>query len=730
MRPVVQQVTLSAVAQISSPNPSANPISVNASAPVVDAVRLVAQVSEAAPQGTIALPTPTPVHNHDEDYDPLGAAAAAVGEHEERFDHESFVTGTPWLNEGFVTGTPWQNEGYVTGTPWQNEGYVTGTPWQNEGYVTGTPWQNEGYVTGTPWLNEGFVTGTPWRNEGYLTQLPAHSHDYEPELGAPEEGHDGYVLASTAAGVRSWVAMTGGAAGANQALSNLADVAINASLLGGADGTLDFGSALKRWKDGYFSGSLNIGGTTYLNIAYTAGTAGATSYANPMGSGNRSASIAVTTTGVTGSPATKWVDGIKLNSNNCWTNGGAASGVSWVFDFGAPQIIDEIKYFQQASTQGTYVAMGSHDNSSWVTLSAPTLVNAATNTFALTGNVTGFRYYKIVGVSGTSDAGYYAYEFEFKIVAAGHADATHSDSRGTMFLPSAYSTNFQASALSAGVFSAASYSANIVPSVTTVFNLGSPTYQWKDAYIGGNIYLPASSSTAGQLVVNGTVMFHTYGSLNFFMGPGAGNFTTTGSGQNMGIGRQVLRALTTGFNNWGAGDQVFYSLTTGQGNTAGGKAAAYYLTDAYYCTALGAISMGGAGVQHCLFSTCVGYASGFTGNGDGNTWISYYSGYGATGSFCVGIGPYSGRYETGSYKLFIDCVDRGDEATSRTSALMYGVMSATVANQELHVNAMVFMGTYTTVARPAYKKGGMIFDSDLGKYLIGGAATWEVITSV
>jgi len=51
-----------------------------------------------------------------------------------------------------------------------------------------------------------------------------------------------------------WVALAAApAAGANTALSNLASVAVNTSLLPGADASIDLGSSSKRWRDAYLS---------------------------------------------------------------------------------------------------------------------------------------------------------------------------------------------------------------------------------------------------------------------------------------------------------------------------------------------------------------------------------------------------------------------------------------------------------------------------------------------
>lgn len=37
---------------------------------------------------------------------------------------------------------------------------------------------------------------------------------------------------------------------------------------------------------------------------------------------------------------------------------------------------------------------------------------------------------------------------------------------------------------------------------------------------------------------------------------------------------------------------------------------------------------------------------------------------------------------------------------------------------------------YSTANRPTYKKGLLIYDTTLGKLVVGGAAAWEVVTSV
>ena len=57
-----------------------------------------------------------------------------------------------------------------------------------------------------------------------------------------------------------------GSAGANTALSNLASVAINAALIPGTAGALDFGSTAKPWADLWFAGTSGTPGTNQFKI--------------------------------------------------------------------------------------------------------------------------------------------------------------------------------------------------------------------------------------------------------------------------------------------------------------------------------------------------------------------------------------------------------------------------------------------------------------------------------
>lgn len=96
----------------------------------------------------------------------------------------------------------------------------------------------------------------------------------------------------------------------------------------------------------------------------------------------------------------------------------------------------------------------------------------------------------------------------------------------------------------------------------------------------GNLILPATTSTIGQVLVAGNNAIHMYGTDNIFLGPSAGNFTlTTGSSiQNVGFGTSSLHGLTTGASNTACGYESGKVITTGSLNTLYGYQAGVALT--------------------------------------------------------------------------------------------------------------------------------------------------------
>jgi hypothetical protein len=96
----------------------------------------------------------------------------------------------------------------------------------------------------------------------------------------------------------------------------------------------------------------------------------------------------------------------------------------------------------------------------------------------------------------------------------------------------------------------------------------------------GNVLLPTTSATVGQIHINAIPVLQTYGTHNTFLGEEAGNFTlTVGSATfNTAIGYHAMRAITTGQFNIACGAQSLERCTTSPGNACLGLNALTQLT--------------------------------------------------------------------------------------------------------------------------------------------------------
>ena len=146
--------------------------------------------------------------------------------------------------------------------------------------------------------------------------------------------------------------------------------------------------------------------------------ASSTSYANTGGTGDRQATITETTTVTWNGTFSKIIDGDTTESTH-WMTSGANAGLYIRFDFGSGKFIDQVKWYQSSAvSQGIWKWQGSDDASSWTDVSNPFYLGAvaATQTICLyPANATSYRYWQIIGVSGSASSGAYQCEVEFKI---------------------------------------------------------------------------------------------------------------------------------------------------------------------------------------------------------------------------------------------------------------------------------------------------------------------------
>ena len=128
-----------------------------------------------------------------------------------------------------------------------------------------------------------------------------------------------------------------------------------------------------------------------FKIVNTAG--GTTAYTNPMGQGNRTATIAQAGTVTYDTAGELLVNGDKTTGFKI-TNL-SAKNKTITFDFGTAQKIDEFKWFQKDSTTyGVWKFQASTDASSWVDLGSIFLGGAPENTYVFT-IATVYRYYRL-----------------------------------------------------------------------------------------------------------------------------------------------------------------------------------------------------------------------------------------------------------------------------------------------------------------------------------------------
>jgi hypothetical protein len=108
----------------------------------------------------------------------------------------------------------------------------------------------------------------------------------------------------------------------------------------------------------------------------------------------------------------------------------------------------------------------------------------------------------------------------------------------------------------------------------------------------GNLLLPTTSSTVGQITVNAVKQFHTYGTDNLFLG-NAGNFTLTvgNAVNNLGIGNNALEDLTTAIRCCAVGVASQANITQGGYNCSFGVSSLYTATTSVCNMAIGYSSL-------------------------------------------------------------------------------------------------------------------------------------------
>lgn len=167
----------------------------------------------------------------------------------------------------------------------------------------------------------------------------------------------------------------------------------------------------------------------------------------------------------------------------------------------------------------------------------------------------------------------------------------------------------------------------------------------------GNINLPASTATTGNILKGAERFIHNFGPANVFVGEVSGNFFMTG-GFNTAIGAGTLNSNDSGTSNAASGFNALFSNTTGSGNTASGMNALFSNQTGPSNTAAGSYSL------YKTTSGCCNTASGANALynntvGGGNTAVGVDALYNTTGSSNIAVGFGAGSNIVGNFNIAI-----------------------------------------------------------------------------
>lgn len=109
-----------------------------------------------------------------------------------------------------------------------------------------------------------------------------------------------------------------------------------------------------------------------------------------------------------------------------------------------------------------------------------------------------------------------------------------------------------------------------------------------DVTVGCNINMHNSTDAAhGNIIKDGKKFIHNTGTNNTFVGVDAGNFTVSGTGNNVGLGASALMVNLTGQENVAVGAFALANNTIGSGNIAVGFSALNANTTSMHNVAIG-----------------------------------------------------------------------------------------------------------------------------------------------
>lgn len=225
----------------------------------------------------------------------------------------------------------------------------------------------------------------------------------------------------------------------------------------------------------------------------------------------------------------------------------------------------------------------------------------------------------------------------------------------------------------------------------------------------GNILLPTTTTTTGQIQINSLRFLHNFGGIrNTFVGETAGNLTASGAQQNTGVGYQALLGLTSGDANVAIGDAALGSVSSGGNNIGIGSNACSSVTTNSQNTVIGDQAM--------LFGT-----------GSTNTILGYRAANTASfsGSTNVVLGANSGTGMNGAHSsnIYISNAGAAESNTTRIGTQGTGSGQQSKAFVAGIYNTAVTAASTVVMADSSHQLGGTGVAAGTSLQLGAGAFT-------
>lgn len=470
----------------------------------------------------------------------------------------------------------------------------------------------------------------------------------------------GTGITVTPSGGNTLTIAASGSAGANTALSNLASVAINSSLLPGVTNSINLGSAALTFANAFIGTS--IASPLHKGVDVTSGSGTPTS--TTMRGGNQTATGnggALTVNAGNSSSATG--GDLTLLSGSGTTDGSLFLGTGTLG--GTFKITP--------TTSGTSAAGSLLATATGYNIGSTVSATSPSNIYAITSMIAGTSF---LGVDGTTGSGLTLRSGNGSSGAGGaltvnagsgsgsNAGGTLNIAGGTSGSGTAGSINLQTAGSTRWTVNA---SGNLVSANSQQLTVNGSAIVNGGSFANGIVI---SQPVLDTFAISSAVRTSS-GTKSLFIGQTSGSNNSSGN-ENTMIGSSSGSALNGGAFNTSIGTGSSSSINTGSSNTAIGRNSLQSISSGSFNTGVGRNTISSASTTSA--NTAVGYLSLNNTTGTGN----------------VAIGAYSGDYVTAvSNSFFVNNVDQTSSGNDIAFSLLYGQFSGTAGSltgQKLTVN--------------------------------------------